>query len=102
MMSESLFVYDGQMGQWTYTIDRVQALEGDFSASADIMLAGRRQCRLVLCLPKTTDGHGIDTLRARCVAWIEQAERDAQKNPPKRVSATARGEGLRRSGYPDV
>jgi hypothetical protein len=101
-MAESLFVYDGQTGQWTYTIDRVQVLDGDFSASADIMLAGRHQCRLALCLPKTAAGHGIDILRARCVAWIEQAERDAQKNPPKRVSATARREGLRRSGYPDV
>lgn len=74
-MDGQLFAYDGQSGQWTYTIFPVKALDGGFCASADISFRGQHRCKLVVSLPQATDAVGIEALTRKCINWIDEAER---------------------------
>lgn len=73
-MDGATFVYEGRSGPWVYTLSRVAAPEAGFSASADIARDGQKQCKLVLCLPNTSEADGFEQLRRKCIAWIDQAE----------------------------
>lgn len=73
-MDGATFIYEGKSGPWVCTLHRVGAPEAGFSASADIARDGQRQCKLVLCLPGTSDADGYAQLKSKCIAWIAQAE----------------------------
>lgn len=68
------FVYDGKSGRWTYFIDMVKAEEGFFSASARITLLGDLRCKLALNVPHADRVAGVETLKRRCIDWIEGVE----------------------------
>lgn len=74
-MDGDAFAHDGKSGQWIYSVYRVQAEDGTFNAAADIYLRGEHRCKLVLSMPTAEKVAGLDLLKRRCVAWIEDAEK---------------------------
>lgn len=68
------FVHEGQSGPWVYTLTRVHAADGSFSASADISCNGQLRCKLVYCVPNIAEADAYDQLKQKCVEWIEKAE----------------------------
>ncbi|WP_432730140.1 hypothetical protein [Variovorax sp. W6] len=72
------FAYEGRSGPWACTIYLLKTSDGNFAATGDIAFRGQHRCKLVLCRPLISVETGIGILKRQCIAWIEQAELDAE------------------------
>jgi hypothetical protein len=77
-MDGEAFLYSGRSGLWVCTVFRTR-VDGAFYATADISLGGEQQCKLALNLPDSTDSASVESLKKRCLAWIQQAESATSK-----------------------
>lgn len=76
-MGGETFAYDGASGRWICTLSFSKAPEGAFCAAADIAFHGEPRCKLVLSAPQVDRSEGIESLKRKCIEWIDKAESEA-------------------------
>jgi len=78
------FAYDGKSGRWIFYI-YLAHYDGLFSGAADITFDGEQRCKLVLSMPDADGADGVEILKGKCIAWIEQVDHGESGASPRPV-----------------